>query len=46
MAGGFLMLLVALFVWGPEMGQTPNSPCYIADKNMAQHRPCKPEETR
>ena len=46
MIGGFVLLLAALFVWGPELGQVPNSACYLVDHEMRQARPCKPCETR
>ena len=42
----FLGLLVVLFVWGPAMGQVPNSACYLVNERMEQARPCRPWETR
>jgi hypothetical protein len=46
MIEAFVALLVAMFVWGPMLGQVPNSGCYIVDREMAQHRPCKWNEVR
>jgi hypothetical protein len=41
-----ILLLLAALLTGPALTQTPNSSCYVVDREMAQHRPCKPEETR
>ena len=46
MIGGLLLLLAACVVWGPDLGQVPNSGCYLLDHEMRQARPCKPEERR
>ena len=45
-SGCFPVFMVGAMVSGPFMSQTPNSACYLLDKEGRQHRPCKPEETR
>lgn len=46
LGGCFPVFIVGAIVSAPWMSQTPNSSCYVLDKNHEQRRPCKPEETR
>ncbi len=46
LGGCFPVLMVGAFATGPWMTQTPNAGCYVVDHEMAQRRPCKPEEVR
>jgi len=41
-----ILLLFACLLTAPGLSQQPNSACYVVDAQMAQHRPCRPEETR
>lgn len=41
-----ILLFFALFVTGPFIDQGSIPTCLLVDKEMAQSRPCKPEEFR
>jgi hypothetical protein len=41
-----LLLLLGLLGTAPAFSQVPNSACYLVGQDMAQHRPCRPAETR